>query len=549
MAPHPEHSNYTAHHEAILQQLVPAWIREDFGPLAELLNQLNSPEPRFAWSPEAACMPEPRLLSMHSLWKVHAGERDLPPVEACRPKAYGELSSVMMFLDLQEDGRSFRYRHYGKELASHANQNWTGRTTVDMACFMDQSLLYASSYLASAARREPLYVENVAAPKLITTTWCRLLLPYVDAKAGVVSFACGNVPMPGLPTWPPVRGRGREARPQVALPEHKLAQDFLRLERTLRDILTLTSAAVMIVEPAPGTIYFINDPMRHLLGRTFPEVRFTPPDDLFVSLGPYEQALERIRAGGTVQSLEVQLRGAGGNPRWTLMSAHEVFFDNRPRIAFSFYDITDQKHTEEALRLAQSQKEDANRRLQQAYDVMAHLAITDALTGLANRRCFNEVMEKEVARLRRGNRLLSLIMFDVDHFKQFNDRYGHPEGDDCLRRIGEVVTATVSRAGDLGARYGGEEFACVLPETGPAGAIAVAEQLRQEVAALAIPHGPSPVASHVTISLGVATVRCTAGHSLETVIAIADQQLYEAKSGGRNCVRYTAVGVDASTSG
>ena len=125
--------------------------------------------------------------------------------------------------------------------------NWTGRTTVDMASFMEHSLLYASSYLASAARREPLYTEVISSPKLITTTWCRLLLPYVDAKAGVVSFACGNVPMPGLPTWPAVRGRGREGRPQAALPERKLAQDFLRMERNLRDILTLSSAAVMIV--------------------------------------------------------------------------------------------------------------------------------------------------------------------------------------------------------------------------------------------------------------------------------------------------------------
>ncbi|HWQ10907.1 MAG TPA: PAS domain-containing protein, partial [Holophaga sp.] len=169
-------------------------------------------------------------------------------------------------------------------------------------------------------------------------------------------------------TWPPVKGRGREARPQAVPAERKLARDFLRMERNLRDILTLASAAVMIVEPEAGTIYFINDPMIHLLGRFFPEVRYTRPDDIFENPGPYGKALAQIRAGGAVQSLEVQLRGAGGKPRWALMSAHEIFFDNNPRIAFWFYDITDQKDTEEALRVAQSQKEETIRQLREALE-------------------------------------------------------------------------------------------------------------------------------------------------------------------------------------
>ncbi len=368
MSTQPEHPTFTARHEAVLHRLVPAWIEEDLDPVADLLDQWGIPEPHCVWSPEVASMPGERLGAMHAIWKVHAGDRDLPSMEDCRPEAYGELSSVMMFLDLLEDGRSFRYRHYGEELAAHANMNWTGRTTVDMASFMEHSLLYASSYLASAVRHEPLYTEVISSPKLITTTWCRLLLPYVDAKAGVVSFACGNVPMPGLPTWPPVRGHGREGRRLAALPEHKLAQDFLRMERNLRDILTLSSAAVMIVEPEVGTIYFINDPMIRLLGRFFPEVRYTPPDDIFESPGPYEKALEQIRGGGVVRGLEVQLRGAGGKPRWTLMSAHQVFFDSKARIAFWFYDITDQKNTEEALRVVQSQKEETISQLQDALE-------------------------------------------------------------------------------------------------------------------------------------------------------------------------------------
>lgn len=368
MSTRPEHPTYTARHEAILHRLVPAWIKEDFDPVADLLDQWDLSEPRCAWSPEVASLPEERLGAMHALWQAHAGDQDLPDLEDCRPEAYGELSPVMMFLDVSEDGRSFRYRHYGEELASHANMNWTGRTTADMASFIEHSLLYASSYLASAARREPLYTELVSSPKLLTTTWCRLLLPYVDAKAGVASFACGNIPIPGLPTWPPVRGRGREAHPQAARPERKLAQDFLRMERNLRDVLTLTRTAVMIVEPEAGTIYFINDPMSRLLGRFFPELRFTRPDGIFESPGIYEKALEQVRAEGVVQSLEVQLRGAGGKLYWTIMSAYGVFFDSTPRIAFWFYDITDQKNAEEALRVAQIQKEETIRQLQEALE-------------------------------------------------------------------------------------------------------------------------------------------------------------------------------------
>ena len=368
MSTRPKDPEYTAHQEAIIHRLAAAWIKGDWDPVVALLDQWGIPEPRCTWLPEVASIPDERLVAMDALWKAHAGDRDLPPVEACRPEAYGELASVMMFLDLSEDGRSFRYRHYGEELAARAYMNWTGRTTVDMASFTEYSLLYASSYLASSARREPLYTEVISSPRLVTTTWCRLLLPYVDAKGAVVSFACGNVPVPGFPTWPPVRGRGGQAHAEDTRFERKLVQTYLRMERNLHDILTLTSAAVMIVEPEAGTIYFMNDPMTRLLGRLFPDVRYTRSDALFESLGTYEQALAQIRAGGAVRSLEVRLRGAGGKPCWTLMSAHEVTYDSKPRIAFWFHDITDQKQTEAALRVAQAQKEETIRELQETLE-------------------------------------------------------------------------------------------------------------------------------------------------------------------------------------
>ncbi|MBF0192336.1 MAG: diguanylate cyclase [Magnetococcales bacterium] len=172
--------------------------------------------------------------------------------------------------------------------------------------------------------------------------------------------------------------------------------------------------------------------------------------------------------------------------------------------------------------------------LKHARDQLMRLAVTDALTGLSNRRHFDTELEREYLRLARTRGLLSMILFDVDHFKAYNDTYGHLAGDDCLRRIGGVVLQTITRAADLGARYGGEEFVCILPETGYEGALRLTEKLREAISGLKIPHAKSSVSPYVSASLGVVTVRCIAGRSPLHVIALADEQLYAAKSGGRN---------------
>ncbi|MEO5364811.1 MAG: diguanylate cyclase [Magnetococcus sp. WYHC-3] len=176
--------------------------------------------------------------------------------------------------------------------------------------------------------------------------------------------------------------------------------------------------------------------------------------------------------------------------------------------------------------------------LKQARDRLTLLASTDGLTGLVNRRSFDDSLTMEYHRLARNQRELSLILFDVDHFKLFNDTYGHQAGDDCLRRVGQTVLGVLNRSADITARYGGEEFACILPETDSPGAVAVAERLRQAVESLAIPHLRSPTVPRVTISLGVATVFCHGGQSPLQVVALADEQLYRAKHGGRNRVAW-----------
>lgn len=173
--------------------------------------------------------------------------------------------------------------------------------------------------------------------------------------------------------------------------------------------------------------------------------------------------------------------------------------------------------------------------LKRLRDLLHQQSTTDALTGLANRRAFDEALNQEWSRGARSRQPLSLALIDIDFFKGFNDLHGHLGGDDCLRRVAQALQAAVPRRnGDLVARYGGEEFAVLLVGTDGEGASTVAERLRSSVAGLAIPHGRSDVAEHVTVSIGAASVAPDGGQPPDSLIAIADRLLYRAKEGGRN---------------
>lgn len=175
--------------------------------------------------------------------------------------------------------------------------------------------------------------------------------------------------------------------------------------------------------------------------------------------------------------------------------------------------------------------------LKLARDRLARLATTDGLTGIPNRRQFDTILEVESRRLHRAmGARLSLIFIDIDHFKDFNDTYGHVAGDECLRRIARLLDSLVRRGPDMVARYGGEEFACILPETDRDGALALAERIRKEIEALRIPHVASMAAPHVTASFGVATVTPETQGFIANIVERADKQLYRAKIAGRNRV-------------
>jgi diguanylate cyclase (GGDEF)-like protein len=176
--------------------------------------------------------------------------------------------------------------------------------------------------------------------------------------------------------------------------------------------------------------------------------------------------------------------------------------------------------------------------LKRQSDLLRTMARVDALTGLANRRHFDEILSSEWRRCTRSGNPLSLMLIDLDHFKLFNDHYGHQAGDSCLQQVSACLKAGFARSHDLVARYGGEEFVCVMPETPLEGAEAKAQALEKAVRALRIPHDKSAVAGGiVTISLGVAVATPTVGDDCASLILCADRSLYMAKDGGRGQVQ------------
>lgn len=185
-----------------------------------------------------------------------------------------------------------------------------------------------------------------------------------------------------------------------------------------------------------------------------------------------------------------------------------------------------QNHIQKELLVAQDKLLEVNRTLEL-------LALEDALTGLANRRQFDLFTHAEMGRAKRSKTSFALLMIDVDHFKSFNDRYGHLVGDECLRTISAIIKESIRRPGDLAARYGGEEFAVVLPGTDYVGAFIVAETIRRAVQGLGIEHRASPE-SIVTVSIGVSACSPKTEDTPEALIGSADRALYVAKTSGRN---------------
>jgi diguanylate cyclase (GGDEF)-like protein/PAS domain S-box-containing protein len=197
-------------------------------------------------------------------------------------------------------------------------------------------------------------------------------------------------------------------------------------------------------------------------------------------------------------------------------------------------DITDSK-------LAQKALEEVNQKLEALSNI-------DGLTGIPNRRHFNERLMFEYDRLSRSRGELSIILIDIDHFKDYNDCYGHVAGDDCLRHVARAIEKGMSRSADFCARYGGEEFICILPETGRDGADLIAERIRCNVEELGIKHKKSKTAKFVTISSGVATIRHSPYETAVDCVNKADNALYLSKKNGRNRITHFPTDIASSPS-
>lgn len=285
---------------------------------------------------------------------------------------------------------------------------------------------------------------------------------------------------------------------------------------------------------------------------SIPVVMTTPTRDVFEYpvMERFGVSFADLPAGASVLHRPFSLWDAY---RWQIVFAASLILLETLLIGLLLHVVRDRRKAVQALAqeraLLERRVTQRTQELEAANAELARLSLTDSLTGLANRRRLDETLTLELARLRRSGACLSLIMLDVDHFKPFNDTYGHVAGDDCLRRVGLLIGSMVGRAPDLAARYGGEEFAVVLPETGADGAALMAERIRAGIEALAIPHRTSPVTDRVTASLGVVTLDFSYHPevSVDEAIALGDAQLYEAKKDGRNRVATMRPGEDAAS--
>ncbi|MEG4009479.1 diguanylate cyclase [Microcoleus sp. Pol11C1] len=302
-------------------------------------------------------------------------------------------------------------------------------------------------------------------------------------------------------------------------------------EERYRSVITSMTEGV-VLQLANGQITACNASAERILGLTPEQMMGRTSVDLDWRIvredgqpfpGQQHPAILTLRTGQGRSNVVMGIHKSDKTLTWISINSQPLFHFNQSKpyaVLTTFADITERKRGEEMLRHWAEQE-----RL---------IATTDGLTQVANRRCFDERLQSEWHRLMQGQQQLSLIMLDVDYFKRYNDCYGHQAGDTCLVQVAKAAAAAVKRSTDLFVRYGGEEFAAILPSTDAAGAIAVAESMRQAIRDLGIPHEQSEVSSIVTVSMGIATVIPTAETSPDELVAVADRALYDAKRQGRD---------------
>jgi len=312
-----------------------------------------------------------------------------------------------------------------------------------------------------------------------------------------------------------------------------------------------TIGAVVCVMNMEGKIVLFNQACQSLTGYTEKEVLNRYPWELFILPEEVERVKEVFKhlMLGHFPNNHVNYWLTRSGEKRLISWSNTALGDESGNLAYVIatgIDITEQRAAEN--QVAQQQKNLENlvahrtAELHEANQKLEMLAYQDALTGLYNRRYFNNALENEIHRARRNRNPLSLLICDVDHFKNYNDHYGHVAGDKCLQQISMVLARHFQRASDLIARYGGEEFCVILPGVQANEAQLLSEQLRQAVFQEKLEHKASPIADRITISIGIVTCIVDEDFSAEVLIREADKALYKAKNDGRNRVVAAVLG-------
>ncbi len=328
------------------------------------------------------------------------------------------------------------------------------------------------------------------------------------------------------------------------LRERKAVEEALRASEQFRALFEYASEAMFLLDLA-GRVVDVNRLACESLGYTREELIGLHPTRFVrwstLPAVPFEQLFERMHAEPML--VEGEHVRKDGSTFAAEASFSAITHAGQRRILVAARDITQRKETEQriaqalsAVERSRAEVEDINRRLAESNRELQRLSRRDGLTGIANRRHFDEYLQLEWRRAERDGRPLALLIADVDHFKAYNDVYGHQAGDESLRRVAQAIDAQLSRSIDVAARYGGEEFAVILPETPLAGALNIAERMRGAVMGLRIRHEASNVSEFVTVSIGAASIIPQRGESPDRLVGAADQALYDAKQGGRNRV-------------
>lgn len=294
---------------------------------------------------------------------------------------------------------------------------------------------------------------------------------------------------------------------------------------------------------SPGRFLQINPAMVEIFGYpSTEELLQVPLEDLYNKVRDWQTINAKLHKQGFVRNQEVVMRKYDGSPIWCSRSAvlREDKISGEKWIDGVIEDVTERKQADEELRRAKENLEiqvaERTRELTELNKELQRMSLSDGLTGIANRRYLDLYLEREWQRAIRDRLSVAAIMVDIDHFKLFNDTYGHLTGDECLVKVAAALQQTAKRPADFAARYGGEEFALILPETDLAGALVVAEKMRAAVEMLQIRHEKSPIGKYVTVSAGVTAMIPTEGVAVQLLLDLADQALYRAKKSGRNRV-------------